>query len=909
MLSNWIWPVTPANWPIVKSKKVWAVDTVGKGSRVVKGDKIIFYVNGTRYFQGIFEVITDWHQPTVKWTVPTRDENSAAEIDLKEIQTGFASLKKLIDSLEFIESRKNVGLYLRGTPHGPANSAKPVSDHDYVLILEELKKVQERPIEEESKDDIDVEEFVQVPSWDFINERIHELPPANLKSVSSIIADVQNGRYAIPIFQREFTWNRRQVEELWESIFQGFFVGSVLTWNKTGQFHTIPVYGAPDLSTNTEIVLDGQQRITSLYYAVAAPEVNLTDTKTIRFFVDLKSLLDPRASSTDVVVSYYTEIAKKRGYLTKETQFSKKLFPITEFNNRDYGIWMNEFKAYLKDVEGISEKEADNYYRQIMNVLDHVWFQYKIPVVQLPTSMTLDSVAEIFEKINSKGTLLGVFDLLNARFTRYDVNLRSLWDESKANYENIDQMNMEIGKDSQKFMLQALCLHKKGYCRRRELLSLDSSYTELGQFQKEYFEEDWGKISEYVSKTIDKLMSQRESGFGAVKFGIIPYTVTIPVIAALFYKIANREDRPKCMNKIETWYWSVVLSDSYSSSTDSKIEKDFREIQQWFDDDSLIPEMVLEQKRRFDEMNFATTRPNDSIYKLVMCLVSKKGAYDFLTHEPPEYSKLDDHHIFPRSREKEYAGNTSINSILNRTLLDSETNRKFIRNQNPSDYLKEIMEKQGIQELTLRKRLATHLIPSDAFDCLLCNDYDGFIEARRNAVRNECRKLIFPAIQEESDILKLLNKKEDKKLEYKASLRWDVNLNQQNPALEEIIAKELCCFMNSGGGNLLVGVDDSGKPIGLEKDYSTFKDNSSDGFSQHLINMVNKYLDRNANVYFETTFHKIDGKEICLCKIKSAPRPVYLTKNNEKRFFVRMDNTCQPLDMEEAHKYISEHWR
>lgn len=908
-MTNWVWPVTPANWPVVKSKKAWAVDVIGKGSRVTKGDKIIFYVNGTRYFQGIFEVISDWHAPTIKWEDPTRSNESAAEIDLKEIQTGFASLKKLIDSLEFIESRKNVGLYLRGTPHGPANSGKPISEHDYELILEELKKIQERPIEAESKDDIDVEEFVEITDWKFINKRIHELPPASLKSIGTIISDVQNGRYAIPIFQREFTWNRRQVEELWESIFQGLFVGSILTWHSSDQFATFPVTGAPPLSANSDIVLDGQQRITSLYYAVAAPEVNLTDTKTIRFFVDLKALLDPRANSSDIVVSHYTEIAKKRGYSEKETQFSKKLFPITEFNNREYGIWLNEFKAYLKEVEGLSETESSNYYKQILNIFDHVWFQYKIPVVQLPNTMEFDTVADIFEKINSKGVLLGVFDLLNARFTRYKINLRSLWDLSKSNFENIDRMYQELGKDSQKFMLQALCLYKKGYCRRKEILTLDSPYIELNTFQKDLFEKDWQKISELISKTIDKLTSQRESGFGAIKFSIVPYTVTIPVIAALFYKIANREDKPKCVSKIEMWYWSVVLSDSYSSSTDSKIEKDFREIQQWFDDDTLIPEIVLEQRRTFDEMNFNTSRPNESIYKLVMCLVSKKGAYDFVTHEPPEYSKLDDHHIFPRSREKEYDGHTSINSILNRTLLDRITNQKFIKDQSPADYLKEIIEKQGISESTLRNRLATHLISSDAFDCLLRNDYDGFVESRRNSIRDECRKLIFPTTHEESDVLKLLNGKESQRLEYKASLRWDVKLNQQNTVLEEVIAKELCCFMNSGGGNLLIGVDDDGKPVGLEKDYSTFKDNSSDGFSQHLTNLVNKYLDKNSNAYFEATFHKIEGKEICICKIKSAPRPIYLTKNNEKRFFVRMNNTCQPLDMEEAHKYISEHWK
>jgi predicted HTH transcriptional regulator len=106
----------------------------------------------------------------------------------------------------------------------------------------------------------------------------------------------------------------------------------------------------------------------------------------------------------------------------------------------------------------------------------------------------------------------------------------------------------------------------------------------------------------------------------------------------------------------------------------------------------------------------------------------------------------------------------------------------------------------------------------------------------------------------QNKIKELLHTRESQRLEYKSSMRWDIRQNQQNTALEEVVAKELYCFMNSGGGDLLIGVDDDGNPIGLEKDYSTFGDKSSDGFSQHVPNVINKYLDKNANAYIESDF-------------------------------------------------------
>ena len=76
-----------------------------------------------------------------------------------------------------------------------------------------------------------------------------------------------------------------------------------------------------------------------------------------------------------------------------------------------------------------------------------------------------------------------------------------------------------------------------------------------------------------------------------------------------------------------------------------------------------------------------------------------------------------------------------------------------------------------------------------------------------------------------------------------------------------------------------------------------------------MTNLITKYLGKIPNSYVELSFHIADGMDICLCKIKHASSPIYLTKNNEKLFYVRLNNTVQPLNMEDAHKYVSENWR
>ena len=100
---------------------------------MVKGDKIVFYVNGTMLFHGIYEISSDWHEPTVEW--PDHNDSYVSEINLEEIQVGFADVQKLLNSLEFIEKKKSIGAYLRGSSGGGSNYGKPISDNDLSVIL------------------------------------------------------------------------------------------------------------------------------------------------------------------------------------------------------------------------------------------------------------------------------------------------------------------------------------------------------------------------------------------------------------------------------------------------------------------------------------------------------------------------------------------------------------------------------------------------------------------------------------------------------------------------------------------------------------------------------------------------------------------------------------------------------
>ncbi|TYC49734.1 ATP-binding protein [Rhodobacterales bacterium] len=162
--------------------------------------------------------------------------------------------------------------------------------------------------------------------------------------------------------------------------------------------------------------------------------------------------------------------------------------------------------------------------------------------------------------------------------------------------------------------------------------------------------------------------------------------------------------------------------------------------------------------------------------------------------------------------------------------------------------------------------------------------------------------------EQKSFIPDLLSQGESDRVEFKSSLRWDMKENRVNRGLEKVIAKTVAGFFNADGGHLLVGVDDNGTPLGIDKDLSTLKSPDHDAFERTVNDIVSKNLGGDLCPYIHTVFATIGARDVAMIIIRPAPRAVYLEDGNASAFFVRSGNSTRQLDVREALSYAKSRW-
>jgi hypothetical protein len=155
---------------------------------------------------------------------------------------------------------------------------------------------------------------------------------------------------------------------------------------------------------------------------------------------------------------------------------------------------------------------------------------------------------------------------------------------------------------------------------------------------------------------------------------------------------------------------------------------------------------------------------------------------------------------------------------------------------------------------------------------------------------------------------KLIEGGESESVEFKSTLYYDLTTKQPNKVLTETIMKGIVGFMNNQGGNIIIGVDDAGKILGLVSDYENLRKKNSDGFEQYFNNMFIQMIGAEYRSNVKLIFHKIDDQDICVVKILTSSIPVFLKHNGTEEFFVRTGNTTNPLKSREMYNYTSLHW-
>lgn len=608
------------------------------------------------------------------------------------------------------------------------------------IITEETEEGEtETETEEEVKiEKVDIKEFIEEVNtekgFDFTPHSLGD--PQRIK-INQIIALSSKARWVLPHFQRYFDWNKNDVRDFWESIFNDYYVGSFLLWDtdRNPELGIQPILGVAkgeeDIKPDS-IILDGQQRITSLHYAIKAPSFALRGSKIpLYFYINFYHYFNK--NSKDGAIEIHT---KK---ISREDSFKQMLFPLYELEA--YNQWVDDFEDFL-----LSQTENQDKVRKIRRVIDkklrHIWEGFEIPYIALPESMELFQVTDIFENINTKGKLLSVFDLLIARLYKNEIELKKMWDATLKNYSKISRYFKTISK-TPIYILQAISLlyEKSSSAKRADILDIYKNIYDKDSDRN--FQEDWDDVADYMDKAIEKFENMRD-GFGVKDEKELPFAPMIPVLTALLKVINEKDNKAECYKKLNKWYWSAVFTKAYSSAADTQMTQDFKEVKKWFDSDGEIPRTIIQMTRNIQNLYFRDTQSkSDAKYRGIMSLIALEGAKDFDTSQTLENARGNDKdHIFPKSFNFGFGSNKYIHSILNMTWMSDSTNREIKRCKKPSLYVSEFIKTRNNNKIQFAEILKTHFINQKAFDYLLSDKFEEFLSERENTITSKIKGII-----------------------------------------------------------------------------------------------------------------------------------------------------------------------
>lgn len=586
-------------------------------------------------------------------------------------------------------------------------------------------------------------------------------------SLTVLINRLREGRYVIPDFQREFEWEPWDIRELLRSIFLDYYIGSLLLWKGAPEsFDALAceaLYGFKGSAEPTHIVLDGQQRLTAMYYAFLAPDEPAPRRQNrFLYFVRVDRFVE---EAYDQAFEYDWKQHAGNLLLDQTAQFDTHMFPLAVVGEGGWALpnWVQAYekhwltKATKADDAGnesesvLARQHAENA-RAFGEHLRGITEQYQIAYIELDQDIQLDKVCDIFTQINSRGRRLDVFDLINALLKPKGVQLKHLWRAAKPKLHFVETQRMN------RYILHVMSILRQAYCSPKYLYYLlpgaekkvrDSD----GSLRKEVlirsvagFEERWHHAVDSLQRAIDLLRHPQE--FGAISSRYLPYVSILPAFAAA--QAAARAQPPSrqldAQRKLRYWYWASVFTNRYSGAVESTSARDYLDLKRWFDDDTAEPTLIAEFKTRFRGIDLRReTKRGTSVYNGVFNLLVLRGARDWMTGTVPQYGDLDDHHIVPKSWGKERALDTSIDTILNRTPLTADTNRKVIKDRLPNAYIPELVQSTG--ESTVRATLESHCISPAAFEILLRDpfapaDYEAFLKERQRTLQEAIEDLL-----------------------------------------------------------------------------------------------------------------------------------------------------------------------
>lgn len=528
------------------------------------------------------------------------------------------------------------------------------------------------------------------------------------------------------------------------------------------------------------------------------------------------------------------------------------------------------------------------------------------PEQTIPVKASIREAIDIFYIVNASGINLTEAELALAQISGYWPKARAIF---KAKLVKLEKQGFVFKLDFLVYCLLAVT-HFMGSDMRR-LHNADN---------KENLQAAWEKLDDLVLDYMVNIM--RTHAYVDHTQEINSVFALIPIITFIFMKNGEHLSESEIKKAVKWFYYSQIWQ-RYISQTPQKLDKDLGIVR-----DNKEPFGPLTAQIKMDRTSLEITA-NDFIgrgvshplFAFTRWYFKSEGAVCFTTgvglHENMgKKYKLEKDHIFPYSALKNNGYDMKnrfkyalAQELTNRVILSQIGNRR--KSSTPAfDYLLQVKDKfPG----ALKKQCVTtnenlwHL-----------DNFEDFLADRRNTLAKELNGYLDNLTTLDSENIApswedIISIGEHDRLEMKETLRWDVKLGRVNKELETVILKTISAFNNAEGGTLIIGVHDKSLTVvGLERDYSTLKDGSKDGFELHLKNLINKEWGVSFGITnIKIEFPCVNGVEFCSAVILKGNNPLFLTtqsKNGQKikKFHVRSGNASPPIDdPEEAAEYIA----
>ena len=570
-------------------------------------------------------------------------------------------------------------------------------------------------------------------------------------NLSQLLEEVNTGKTQLPEFQRDWTWDDNRIRGILASLSQGYPMGAIMRLQYGNpdikfKYRTIQGVGEKEVIPDF-LVLDGQQRLTSIYQATYSQKPVATKTdkgKEIEryYYLSMEKCMDENEDRLDAVIAVPPDRKIKENFdrdikldlSNQDKEYEHKMFPVNiVFDSNALMKW--QF-GYMMHYSGQNEavKLLEDFQREVITTI----ISYKLPVITLSKETPREAVCKVFENVNTGGVPLTVFELVTATYATREFNLRDDWKVCKKQIRGIDdtlRTDLLDGIDETTF-LTAVALYtsyvdkqagKIGAvsCKKKDVLNLT--------------------FESYVANRDQVLLGFRIARDFLLKYQYVfrqrdlPYTTQlIPLAAICAFLGKSKCNEANTIAILSRWYWCGILGEMYGGANETRYANDIEDV---------VDEVLQRpsQSRTVNSAFFSATRlltlrtRLSAAYKGIMALLYKAKCRDFMNDTTIDIvnSMLeapDIHHIFPEAYcEKMGIKQQRYNSIVNKTPILPATNRSIGGNA-PSEYIKIILKKvNNLTEEELKARIESHCIN---YDALAADDFDTYFIDRAKKLLN-----------------------------------------------------------------------------------------------------------------------------------------------------------------------------